>query len=315
MQWSIFRLNQGLMSEAPFVSVIVPTRDRKEKLLRLLASVAASDHPAERLEVIVVDNASADGTAAAVRAAFPGYRLISPGTNLWSAGGRNAGAAAARGEFLFFVDDDNILDPACIRELALVLAADERLGVAGPLMMRFPERDVIWCAGGRLDRFGRPWHLAEGRRREEAGLPRLVGDIQYFPNAYMLKRSVFGGAPPHDTAHFPHNWNEQDLGARVVRAGYRLAAVTAAVTWHDVGYVSRLTRVGADKTYDQARSRVLFRRLYLPSFWQWLFFFAVLLPVSTVYYLSAFVRQGEVGVGTLWSSYVKGTRDGLTMKL
>ncbi|MFH1047818.1 MAG: glycosyltransferase family 2 protein [Patescibacteria group bacterium] len=294
----------------PFTTVVIVTYNRREKLLRLLQSVAASDYPADRLEIIVVDNVSTDGTVAAVRQAFPSVRVLAQENNLYSAGGRNVGAAAAAGEAIFFIDDDNILDPHCISQLIEALENDAQFGLVAPLMMRYPEQDIIWCAGGRLSGVGMPYHLFEGQRRSETLLPDVIKSTDYYPNAYLVRAEIFRRGIWHDTELFPHNWNEQDYCMKVKRAGYALATVTAAVTYHDIGYSTRITRVGRDKTYDQARARILFRRLYLNVPVQWLFFFLVLFPASTLYYMRIFASQRDEKFFILLSAYLKGSWNG-----
>ena len=97
-------------SELPFVSVVVPTRDRAELLGDCLSSLAAQEYPIERYEVIVVDDGSRDRTPEVVQAmrtqaSGPPLHYIQPcgrGPNA----ARNAGLRVARGELIAFVDDD-----------------------------------------------------------------------------------------------------------------------------------------------------------------------------------------------------------------
>ena len=104
------------------ISVIIPVRNGAQTIARCLEAAFASRGP--RFEVIVVDDASSDGCAEIVRR-FP-CRLIQLERHRGAAAARNAGAARARGELLFFTDADCLL-----REdtLALVCRA---LGGAGP---------------------------------------------------------------------------------------------------------------------------------------------------------------------------------------
>lgn len=299
---------------APRVSVVIATRDRKEKLLRLLGSIRASDHPSDALEIVVVDNASSDGTAEAVASAFPEVRIVRSATNLYCGGGRNAGMEAARGKYLLIIDDDNILDPACISRLVAAMEADGHIGVAAPLMLRYGSGGIIWCAGGKVDRWGRLSHLFGGQRASDIVLPTLI-EADYFPNAYLLRSDLVQDGLGHDAVLFPHNWTEVDLGARVRRAGFRLVTVTAAVTHHDIDYVGPLTRISADKTFDQARARIRYRRLYMNGVSRWFAFALVVLPASTLAYLRAFAAQREEPFLRLLIAHMKGTIEGFRGRL
>jgi glycosyltransferase involved in cell wall biosynthesis len=62
------------MKNFPLVSVVIPTHNRKEKLIRLIKSIFRSDFPKNRLEVIVVDDFSSDGTSKGVKKLFPNVK-------------------------------------------------------------------------------------------------------------------------------------------------------------------------------------------------------------------------------------------------
>lgn len=98
------------MSEWPEVSVVIPTRNRHRLLALALASVL--DQRDVSLEVIVVDEASTDDTAALLRShADPRVRLLHNDVPLGKSAARNRGIAEARGEWVAFLDDDDIWAP------------------------------------------------------------------------------------------------------------------------------------------------------------------------------------------------------------
>jgi GT2 family glycosyltransferase len=110
------------------IAVVIITRDRRAELLRTLDRLAALP---ERPHVVVVDNASADGTAAAVRAGHPAVELVEASANL-GAVGRNVGVeqVARRGTpYVAFCDDDTWWDPGSLRRVADALEAHPRLAV------------------------------------------------------------------------------------------------------------------------------------------------------------------------------------------
>jgi len=103
------------------VTVVITTHDRRELLAESLASVLAQDWP--RLEVVVVDDAGRDGTWAWLeQCADPRVKPLRLTTNTGFPGARNAGLAAARGELVLFLDDDDLLLPTAVHRLAAALA-------------------------------------------------------------------------------------------------------------------------------------------------------------------------------------------------
>ena len=293
---------------APLVSVVIPTRNRKCKLARLLDSVYSSAYPEAQLEVLVVDNASSDGTAELVSHQYPRARVLQSGANRFVAAARNIGARSARGVLVFFVDDDNVLEPRCIGALAAAMMRSPNIGVSAPVMLEYGRPERIWCAGGVLDRWGRPRHRLQRRLLPSAGSAGVMTNMDYFPNAFMVRRELIARGLIHDDVCFPHNWTEQDLGKRVRRAGYQLATVPAALEWHDSGYRSVATRINLDTCYDQARSRIVFRHKYYNESSHWLFFWAVHFPVTSVYYMARFAQQEHTL--KLMRAYLNGTLAG-----
>jgi len=139
-------------------SVVVPTRNRADRLDACLAALAHQTIPAEQFEILVVDNGSTDGTAERIARwaeRRPGLRRVEepePGVSR----ARNAGIAAARGALLAFVDDDAVAEP---RWLATLLGAYDRwprVGAAcGRARLRLERRPPAW-----FGRFSETWYSA-----------------------------------------------------------------------------------------------------------------------------------------------------------
>lgn len=107
-----------MLSDQPFVSIIVPTFRRPDVLRETLRALLQLDYPADRHEIIVVDDGSGDGTAdvvEALRAEHP-HLLYQPQKNSGVATARNNGARLARGEILIFNDDDIVVQPSMIHQ-------------------------------------------------------------------------------------------------------------------------------------------------------------------------------------------------------
>jgi GT2 family glycosyltransferase len=109
----------------PRTGIVVITRNRCASLLRTLDRLARLP---ERPPVAVVDNASTDGTAEAVRAEHPDVRLLRLGRNL-AAAGRTYGASMLRTPYIAFSDDDSWWEPGALDRAADLLDAHPRLGL------------------------------------------------------------------------------------------------------------------------------------------------------------------------------------------
>lgn len=141
-------------SPRPVVSAVVVSYNTREMTLDCLRSLYADlgDLPAE---VFVVDNASSDGSAAAVRAAFPDAIVIENAENRGFGGANNQAMALARGESLLLLNSDAFVEPGAIRELVATLEGDLDAAAVGPRLLngdgslqlscfRFPSPARAW---------------------------------------------------------------------------------------------------------------------------------------------------------------------------
>jgi len=96
-------------------------------LARVLDSLLATTGDLAH-EIIVVDNASRDGSAVMVRERFPAVRVIESGVNLWFSGGNNLGLRAARGEYVLILNPDTVMQPGTLQTLVSYLDAHPEVG-------------------------------------------------------------------------------------------------------------------------------------------------------------------------------------------
>jgi GT2 family glycosyltransferase len=99
------------------VSVVVPTFNRRDIVLRTIKTLFAQNFPAADYEIIVVIDGSTDGSAEALRALHPACRFrVIEQENIGPAGARNTGLRAAESELIVYLDDDMLCDPMLVRE-------------------------------------------------------------------------------------------------------------------------------------------------------------------------------------------------------
>jgi GT2 family glycosyltransferase len=234
------------------LSVVVLTRNRREELLRSLAALRQQDLP---FELVVVDNASADGTADAVRRDVPHARIVELPRNEGVPGGRNRGVEAATGDLLVFLDDDAGFESrSALRRLRARFDRDPELGIAATL--------------SRLAASGAPEHDAIPRRHK-----RLAGGdcpVSYFCGvAFAVRREVFTRIGPLREDLF-YVGEELDFSWRALAAGYHILWVPEVVVLHRR---SELERPAGRWIRFQARNRLRLALLHLP--WRYVASYAV----------------------------------------
>ena len=123
------------MSDSNRVSIIVPTRNRRDWLSDALRSVR--EQTWKSIEIVVVDEASTDSTLAMLGAEFPEARVVRNQKPRGPSGARNAGVDAASGDWILFLDDDDLLHPRHIEDLVLAARAAPPGGVVSGQWRRF----------------------------------------------------------------------------------------------------------------------------------------------------------------------------------
>jgi N-acetylglucosaminyl-diphospho-decaprenol L-rhamnosyltransferase len=118
----------------PRLSIIIVTYNSARELDGCLASLTAA-RPRVDHEIVVVDNASPDGTAAAARARWPGVRVFDAGGNLGFARATNIGIRETFGELILLLNPDTIVPAGAIDALVAVLDARPDAAVAGPRLV------------------------------------------------------------------------------------------------------------------------------------------------------------------------------------
>jgi glycosyltransferase involved in cell wall biosynthesis len=144
----------------PFFSVVIPTYDRPAALARLLESLANLDYPADRYEILVVNDGGPP--LEAVVAAFAGRLRLLSQANAGPGAARNLGAAAAGGEFLAFTDDDCLVTPGWLAGLATALASRPEALCGGRTVNGLPANPYAAASQALLDFLAlryRPGHL------------------------------------------------------------------------------------------------------------------------------------------------------------
>jgi GT2 family glycosyltransferase len=116
----------------PNLSVVIVNYNTCDLLRACLASLTQSTLP---VEIIVVDNASSDGSAAMVRAEFPAIKLLAQANNTWFCGGNNLGIAAAQGEFVLLLNPDTVVPADALHQMVTYAQAHpEYAGVTAQLV-------------------------------------------------------------------------------------------------------------------------------------------------------------------------------------
>jgi GT2 family glycosyltransferase len=154
--------------QLPLASIIIPNYNGLRFLPVCLDALEAQTYPSACTEIIVVDDASTDGSLAFVRERYPHVHVIALARNGGMAVASNAGAAAARGDLLVMLNNDTEAEPGWLAALAKAVQMHPRAGTIASKMLLFDRRDTLHSAGDVMAANGIPhnrgvWQRDEGQ--------------------------------------------------------------------------------------------------------------------------------------------------------
>ncbi|MEN6520996.1 MAG: glycosyltransferase family 2 protein [Armatimonadota bacterium] len=240
----------------PKVAIIVLSWNGKDDTFECLKSLGEVVYP--NFWTILVDNGSTDGTAEAVRSAFSDVEVIETGQNLGFAGGNNIGirrSLDSGADAVLLLNNDTVVAPEFLSPLVKVLYRSDDIAAVNPLIYYYDQPDVIWSAGGEIDRrtgiaYQRYLDIKDvGQFRGETAVDYGVGA------ALLICREAIEKVGLLDPDYFLY-YEESDWCFRARDAGYKTIFTPESKIWHKVsrGFEGR----SAAQLYYFCRNRLYF---------------------------------------------------------
>lgn len=239
------------------LSIIIPNWNGAHFLPTCLDSLAAQT--VAPLEVIVVDNASTDGSQALLRDRYVWVRLLALDENRGFTGACNAGMTAARGDYVALLNNDTEVDAGWVAAVVDAFARTPDAGSIASKMLLFDQRDHFHTAGDFFTRSGRPgnrgvWQRDVGQYdREEYVFSACGGSAVY-------RRTMLDQIGLLDDDFF-FSGEDVDLGWRAQLAGWRCLYTPQAIVYHHLS----ATGGGVTASYYDGRNLIFILVKNLPS--------------------------------------------------
>jgi hypothetical protein len=218
---------------SPKVAVIILNWNKKDDTLKLLRSLEGLDY--DNHDTVVVDNASTDGSAEAIREQFPGVELVVNTDNLGGTGGFNSGmrhALANRDyKYVWLLDNDAEVEPNTLGELVDAMERDETIGIAGSRIIDSDRRDITVEAGAFLKRDSigvQPLY----RNIRNLNIAERVMEVDYVAICSALARtSALERVGLMDERYF-FFWDDMDWGLQFKENGFKVVSVLSSIVYH-----------------------------------------------------------------------------------
>ena len=222
------------------ISVIIVNRDGEQDLDRCLQSLEGSG-----TEILLVDNASRDGSLELVRNRYPNVRVFPQEDNLGFSTANNLAARKAKGEQLLLLNADAWLEAGALDLLAKHLAERPRVALVAPRLcypdgrLQFSWSPARGILGEALQKMRNPfeaWRLAHGSLARTVA--RMAGRPWFTAACVLIRADAWRSVGGFDESFFMY-FEDVDLCVRLEEIGWRLAHEPKALAWHAGGVASR----------------------------------------------------------------------------
>ncbi len=231
----------------PSATVIIVSANHLAHLERCVPSVLGQQY--DKMRILVVDNASTDGSVEFLKREYPQVQIIENSTNLGYAGANNVGFQNSASDYLAVLNPDTEVADDWLRELILALETCPAAGLATSKVLLLRSHERINTCGNEITFAGITTCRGLGQPADRYARLERVSAVS--GSAFAIRRSVLQEIGPFDESFFLY-YEDTDLSLRAALAGYQCLYVPTSIVYHD--YAFRFT---ASKAYLQERNRIV----------------------------------------------------------
>jgi len=202
-------------SNPKLVSIIFPNYNGKRDTIEYLRSLKKTTY--KNFEIIVVDNASIDGSVEAIKKKFPRVKIIENKENVGITIAENQAIELSKAEYVVFTDNDMIVhEPQWLTGLVNTAESDPKIGSVVPVRISYRNRDEIETKGGIRETIEN-----YNKFKFTKFLYKVFGAPIFITGVSLIKRKVIDEVGPFDEKMFGE-FGDVDMHYRIVKAGYKV---------------------------------------------------------------------------------------------
>lgn len=257
-----------LQHELPFVSAIVSTFNGAGTLRETLGAIVAMDYPADRRELVVVDDGSTDGSIEEIEREFEepisegSVRVVRLGVNRGVPVAYNAGfrAASPGARYLLKVDNDVIPDVDALRQLVMCAESNPGAGIVGGRVFHHGLPARVHFLGGNLrSRLRGPACVSTPSLMLEDPPPDRPVEVDVVNSCFaLIRRQLLERVGLLAEEYGPYEYEDYDFSVAARRFGFSLLYWPQAVVHHRVSWTSNHNRLSGLRAHQRIRNGVLF---------------------------------------------------------
>lgn len=244
-----------MMKSMPKVVVTVLNYNGYKDTIDCINSLQKCSYP--RMEILVVDNCSTDGSFERIKAAHPYIEIIATKKNLGYTGGINVciiAAQASRPAYILVLNNDTLVEPDFLNHLVMALEHHESAAAAVGTILAEHDRETIWYAGGRMIHWrGLAVHSRKGEKIDRVNLG-IARKVTFINGCMVLFRTSMLEVTGLEDERFFMCLDDVEFSSRIQKKGYDLLYVPQSVIYHKVLF----ERASPLKLYYGVRNRLLY---------------------------------------------------------
>lgn len=221
------------MIEKPSISICIVNYNGLTYLKACFDSIVKSNYPLNKLEVIMVDNASKDGSIDFVKKEYPWVKVIALDDNYGFSKANNFGGKRAIGKYIVFLNNDTVVSAEWLNGLVEVMEHDSAVGIAGSKLLLMDTPDKLNSAGAAITFNGVGYDI--GYMDNDSSKYNVPGEHGCVcAAAMMVRKDQFLEAGGFDEDHFMY-FEDVDLCWRYWLYGKKVVYVPSSVVYHKFG--------------------------------------------------------------------------------
>ena len=183
-------------------------------------------------EIIVVDNASTDGSVKYLKQKFSKIKIIESRENAGYAGGNNLGVKNAKGEYILILNNDIIVDKNFLQE---IWKNKDKADILGVKNYYYDKKNILWSVGSKVNKFTMKASLLGNKEEDYGQYDKNFSPSQVTGSAMLINKKVINKIGFLDKNYFAY-YEETEWQTRAKNAGFRTSWIPSAKLWHKVGF-------------------------------------------------------------------------------
>lgn len=247
------------MGQQPQITIVIPTHNRYGKLRALLSSL--QDHQGDEVDsVVVVDDSD---RAIDIELEFPELQIrhIVLPSRMFITKSKNIGWKMARTDYVYFIDDDNVIDGTTIPPVYATILESEQNGAVAPAVLYKTRPDLVWVYATPFMNSRLRHNLVGRNQTRNPSLENRLLRTDALPNASLVRRRALEEVNGFDERLMVNS--SMDLAIRLKAKGWRVVANTGAFIYHDVDLPGKFGWWAAHGNADPRRVRYEIRDWFL----------------------------------------------------